>query len=399
MNFFKRIYCRLFQKCFYVALPFLPYRKPKIYNNILDVVSIVKDAGYKSIILVVGKTMAKSNYTTKLKEEFANNQIVCNIFDNALPNPTVNNVLEAFEFYKENKCECIVAFGGGSSMDCAKVLGAKVAYPKKKISQFKGVLNIKKKIPMLIAIPTTAGTGSEVTIAAVITDSEKKDKYAIASFPLTPSYAILDPEVTRSLPPHLTSTTGMDALTHAVEAYIGKSTTKETRKNSIDSVKLIFENILLAYENGDNIEARKNMLYASYLAGLAFTKSYVGYVHAVAHSIGGQYNVSHGLANAVILPKMLRYYGKSVHKKLYKLAIECKLCGKEVDKKTAALLFINKIEELNEKMNIPTHILEIKKEEINYLAKHAEKEANPLYPVPKLFDVKDLENFYYFLVE
>lgn len=163
-----------------------------------------------------------------------------------------------------------------------------------------------QKLPLLIAIPTTAGTGSETTLAAVITDAKTRHKYAINDFPLIPRYAVLDPKVTLSLPPFITATTGMDALTHAVEAYIGNSTTPGTRKNALDAVQLIFENLDTAYTDGNNIEARRNMLRASYFAGCAFTKSYVGYVHAVAHSLGGKYNVPHGLANAVILPMVLK---------------------------------------------------------------------------------------------
>ncbi len=160
-------------------------------------------------------------------------------------------------------------------------------------------------------------------------------KYAINDFPLIPRYAVLDPKVTLSLPPFITATTGMDALTHAVEAYIGNSTTPGTRKNALDAVRLIFENLDTAYTDGNNIEARRNMLRASYFAGCAFTKSYVGYVHAVAHSLGGKYNVPHGLANAVILPMVLETYG-SHHSKTPQLAVAAGLCDKNEDDKTAA---------------------------------------------------------------
>ena len=280
-------------------------------------------------------------------------------------------------------------------MDCAKAVGARVAYPKKTVGQMKGVLRILRKLPTLIAIPTTAGTGSEVTLAAIITDSEKQHKYALMSFPLIPHYAVLDAKITYSLPPHLTSTTGMDALTHAVEAYIGRSTTRETRALAIDATKLIFENIEEAYTDGQNHKARENMLFAAYKAGVAFSKSYVGYIHAVAHSLGGQYGTPHGLANAVIMPYVLEAYGECAYKKLHTLGIAAGVCDENDSHKDGAEKFIAAIKQLNEKMGIPQKISGIKKEDISIMAKHAAKEGNPLYPVPKLMTSRELEEFYY----
>jgi len=284
-------------------------------------------------------------------------------------------------------------------MDCAKAVGAKVARPKKTLKQMKGVLKVNKKIPLLIAVPTTAGTGSETTLAAVITDSATRHKYAINDFPLIPKYALLDENLTVGLPKHITSTTGMDALTHAIEAFIGRSTTKQTRKCALYATKTILENILEVYNNPQNLEARKNMLLASYNAGIAFTKSYVGYVHAIAHSLGGKYNVPHGLANAVILPKVLKKFGKHVYKKLWKMGLYCNLFEKSTSYEDGAKLFIQKIEELNIKMQIPSTISQLKKEDILDLAKTAEHEANPLYPVPELWDIKDLQQIYIELLE
>ena len=258
----------------------------------------------------------------------------------------------------------------------------------------KGILRVLRRLPTLIAIPTTAGTGSEVTLAAIITDSEKHHKYALMSFPLIPHYAVLDATFTYSLPPHLTSTTGMDALTHAVEAYVGRSTTKETRRLALESTKLIFENVETAYTDGHNRTARENMLHAAYKAGIAFSKSYVGYIHAVAHSLGGQYGTPHGLANAVIMPYVLEAYGKSAYKKLYKLGVASGACNENDSHKDGAQKFIKAIKELNKKMGITEKISGIKKEDIPTMAKHAEKEANPLYPVPKLMTKTELEEFY-----
>ena len=284
-------------------------------------------------------------------------------------------------------------------MDCAKAVAVCAAKPGKSLEKMKGILKVHTKLPLIIAIPTTAGTGSETTLAAVITDAETRHKYAINDFPLIPRYAVLDPKVTLSLPPHITATTGMDALTHAVEAFIGNSTTYGTRKDALMAVRLIFENLDTAYADGNNIEARRNMLKASFYAGCAFTKSYVGYVHAVAHSLGGEYNVPHGLANAVLLPFVLEAYGSSIHAKLRKLAVEAGISDKGSSDEYAAKNFIQAVKDMKKRFGIGDTIREIREEDISKLSHYADKEANPLYPVPVLMNAKELEQFYYLLME
>lgn len=395
MNVFKKIYCRIFQGVFKAMLPFLPYRQPMLLNSYDEIVSVLKQNNVNNILIVTDKGINSLGLTKALESALKNNEISVSVYDNTVANPTTANVEEAMQIFLDNKIQGIIAFGGGSAMDCAKAVGARVARPKKPLSKMKGVLKVRKKLPLLIAIPTTAGTGSETTLAAVITDSETRHKYAINDFPLIPAYAALMPELTVGLPKHITSTTGMDALTHAVEAFIGRSTTKATRMAALDATKLIFENITLAYDDGKNITARANMLHAAYLAGVAFTKSYVGYVHAIAHSLGGKYNIPHGLANAIILPYVLRAYGKKIYKKLWKLGVYAKLFDRETSKEVGAKIFIEKIEELNRYMNIGTSISEIKEEDIDSLAKTAEHEANPLYPVPVIWNVKQLKKIYY----
>lgn len=314
-------------------------------------------------------------------------------------NPTTDTVEEALAIYKDNKCDCIIGFGGGSSMDCAKAVGVRIARPKTHLSKLGGILKVHAKLPLLVAIPTTAGTGSETTLAAVIVDATTRHKYAINDFPLIPRYAVLDPKVTLTLPASITATTGMDALTHAVEAYIGNSTTPGTRKDALMATELIFNNLDRAYTNGSDTTARKNMLKAAYYAGCAFTKSYVGYIHAVAHSLGGEYNVPHGLANAVILPMVLESYGESIYTKLHDLAIAAGVADKDMPDETAAKAFIQAVKDMKARFNIGDTIPEIKEEDIPKLAGYADKEANPLYPVPVLMDAKTLEQFYYKLMK
>lgn len=329
MHTLKSIYCRTFQTALKIALPFLPYRTPKIVGSVKKLPEIIQQEECSSVLLITDAQITKLGLTKRLEQSLCNAGISYTIYDKTVANPTTTNVAEALELYYLRGCDCIIGFGGGSSIDCAKAVGAKIAKPKQSLAKMKGILKVHKKLPLLMAVPTTAGTGSETTLAAVITDAQTRYKYAINDFPLIPKYAVLDPKVTVSLPPFITATTGMDALTHAVEAYIGRSTTYGTRKDALLAVKLIFENIDTAYTDGTNVDARRNMLHASYYAGCAFTKSYVGYVHAVAHSLGGQYNIPHGLANAILLPHVLEEYGETIHKKLAKLAIAAGIAEKE----------------------------------------------------------------------
>lgn len=394
MNPLKKIYCRIFQTAFRIALPFLPYREPEILEQMYDVGPLFYRLHVNTVLLVTDPFLRSSGSTRELEEHLADTGIRCIVYDKTNANPTVKNIEEARELYEKENCEALIAFGGGSSMDCAKGVGARIAYPKKSLEQLKGLLRVLRKIPLLVAIPTTAGTGSEVTLAAVITDGDKKHKYTMNDFTLIPRYAVLDPTVTYTLPPSLTATTGMDALTHAVEAFIGRSTTRETRKMALEATHLIFEHIETAYNEPGNKKARYFMLRAAYKAGIAFSKSYVGYVHAVAHSLGGQYNTPHGLANSVLLPIVLESYGKKVYRKLHILGVAAGVCTKEDSHKDGAEAFIHAIYELNERMNIPKTLPGIQKEDIEIMARHADKEANPLYPVPKLMNAKELEKFY-----
>ena len=398
MNIFKRFYCRTYQFIFKLAIPLLPYREPEILKNNNEVAKVLKANNINSVLLVTDMGLTKLGLYNPLVDTLTKSNIKVAVYDKTVPNPTTDNVDEALRIYKENNCEALIGFGGGSPIDCAKATGALIARPNKQLSKMKGVLKVGKKLPLLIAVPTTAGTGSETTLAAVITDSKTRHKYAINDFPLIPKYALLDASLTTGLPKHITSSVGMDALTHAIEAYIGRSTTKQTRKCALLAIKDIFKYLPIAYKDGNNLEAREKLLVAAYNAGIAFTKSYVGYVHAVAHTLGGKYNIPHGLANAIILPHVLKMYGKKIYKKLWKIGIYSELFDKETPKEAGAIILIKKIEELNKSFDIGTKIDTIKKEDIPTLAKTAEKEGNPLYPVPVLYTAKELEKVYYKLI-
>ncbi len=384
MNLLATASCRAIQFCFRLALPILPYREPKRLTRLEDITPILKEKGLASVLIVTDAGLRQTPACARLLDLLAADGIRVTIYDQTCANPTILNVEAVKTLFKQENCAAIIAFGGGSAMDCAKAAAALIKARFFKLRHLAGLLKVWRPMPPFFAIPTTAGTGSEVTLTAVITDPVRKHKYTMNSFPLIPHYAVLDPSVTTTLPAHLTATTGLDALTHAVEAYIGRSTTRETRRLALDAVALIFKYLPQAYANGSNLDARANLLLAAYKAGLAFSKSYVGYVHAVAHSLGGEYNIPHGLANAVLLPKVLKAYGSAIAAKLKDLQ---HAAGVQDD-------FITAVEKLNAQLGIPTHFPQIKKEDIPHMAKHAAAEANPLYPVPVLMNAHELEALY-----
>ncbi len=394
MKVFKRGYCRVFQGFMRLAMPFLPYRKPKLLKSLKDIPELLGNKRIESVLLVTDKGIRGLGLTKDLEKAIKKEGVKLSVFDGVVPNPTIENIEAGLSIYSTNECKAIICFGGGSVMDCAKIIGARAVRPKKTVNEMKGLLKIGKKLPLFVAVPTTAGTGSETTITAVITDEKTHLKYTINDFNLIPHCAVLDYKVTLGLPKFITATTGMDALTHAVEAYIGKSTTKDTRKYAEDAVLMIVDNIKKVCDDGSDKEARQNMLLASYYAGIAFTKSYVGYVHAVAHSLGGKYGVPHGLANAIILPYFLEEYGEACEVKLSKLAKMARIAKYDDEHSVASKKFIKWIKDINKYMGLPSTIADIKVEDIDSLAEIAEKEANPLYPVPKLMDKNELKNMY-----
>ena len=394
MNPIKAIYCRSVQAVLRAALPVLPYREPQVFHSCGELSTVFQKENIRRVLIVTDAGIVRSGIAAQLEAVLDEDDISYTVYDQTRPNPTVVNVEQALSLYRRYRCQALIAIGGGSSMDCAKAVGARLARPGTPLGKLKGTLRILRPLPTLIAIPTTAGTGSETTLAAVITDTQAQHKYVMNDFVLIPKYAVLDARLTLSLPPHLTATTGMDALTHAVEAYIGRSTTRQTRQEALEATRLVFANVERAYRNGKDYEARSNMLTAAYRAGIAFSRSYVGYVHAVAHSLGGQYNIPHGLANAVLLPYVLESYGSCIHRKLHDLAVAAGIASPQEADAIAAAKFIRAIRQLNARMGIPETLEGIRPEDIPVMAAHAEKEANPLYPVPRLMTREELTFFY-----
>ena len=389
MAILNNAFCRVYQKTFKMVMPVFNWDEPELLKGpgaIKDLPALVKSKGITNVLIVTDKGLMSLNLLDSLFEALEKQGIKYTVYDGVQPNPSIENIEEGRRIYLKNDCQGIIAFGGGSPMDCAKVVGARIANPNKSVSQMRGLLKVVKKIPPFFAVPTTAGTGSETTIAALITDPETHHKYALMDLCLIPRYAILDAELTTGLPPFITATTGMDALTHAIEAYLCWTyNTKESLRFAEEATKLIFDNLEKAYEDGSNKEARQNMMIASFKAGFAFTRAGVGNVHAIAHTLGGLYNSAHGLANAVILPIVLEEYGSAVYEKLARLAeiTGVKESGSEEEKAKA---FIAEIYAMNKRMGIPEKFDFIKDEDIPQMTKWAYKETNPIYPVPVLFN-------------
>lgn len=394
-----KVYCRAFQFIMKYAAYVLPWRKPVLLEGegcLKELPGRIEKKGIKSILLVTDSTIMSLGLADTLISNLIDAGIDTAVYDKTVPNPTIINIEEALTMYHENECKGIIAFGGGSPMDCAKGVGARVARPTKSIRQMKGLLKVIFRLPPLYAVATTAGTGSEATVAAVVVDSDTQEKYALMDPALIPHEAVLDPLLTVGLPPIVTATTGMDALTHAIEAYIGNSNTNQTRAMAKETVKLVFENLYKAFKNGKNITARANMQRAAYYGGIAFTRAYVGNVHAIAHALGGKLGIAHGLANAVVLPYVLDDYGAAVYKPLAELADLLEIPGSTAEKKAKAL--ISEISNLNTRMGIPETLEGISEEDIPSLSDHAYKEANPTYPVPVIFEREDFASVYYRLM-
>lgn len=396
-------------KCFYrigqffmsIATRIMGGKEPHVIkgnDSILQIPAMIKLNGQKRVLLVTTPGFIKRGTLEPLFDSFKDEGIELSIYSEVTPDPTIECVEKAVSIYRDNNCEAIVAVGGGSVLDCSKACGARIVKPNKTIRQMRGILKICKKLPDLYAVPTTAGTGSEATAAAVITDTINGThyKYAVNDFCLVPKYAVLDPKLLTALPKGITAATGMDALTHAVEAYTNKFASSYVKRNSIEAVKLIYGNLKKAYEDGSDLEARENMLLGSYYAGIAFTNNFVGYVHAVAHAIGGLYGVAHGVANAAILPVVMEQFGKGAYKTLAELADAAGINGANEEEK--AKNFIASMRKMNEEMELPAKFEMLKEEDFDEIIFRANKEANPTYPVPVIWGKEGFRELLYKLI-
>jgi alcohol dehydrogenase class IV len=314
------------------------------------------------------------------------------VFDEITPDAPLPLVEKGIELFRSNGCDAIVAVGGGSPMDAAKAIAVAAANPGKSLRQLAGYFKgLRRPVP-IYAVPTTAGTGSEVTVAAVIADPDNERKLVLVDFRMVPKMAALDPDLMTGLPPHVTATTGVDALTHAVEAFVGNWKTPASDRMALSAVELIFENLRTAYREGSNLAAREKMALASTHAGLAFTRANVGYVHAIAHQFGGKYHTPHGLANGIMLPHVLEYSLPSITDRLAQLAVAAKVASENQSLQERANTFLAAVRQLNADLQIPSTLDALQESDIPALAAAALREAHTGYPVPRYMNQSQCED-------
>ena len=391
MNVIKAAYARTFQFFLRIASKIVRFPIPMTKERLEDIPTLLNSNGLKCPILIVSNTVSKGKRYESFIKMLEANQIKYFPYIGIASDPSFKTIEVLAGFYKAHECDSIIAIGGGSVIDAAKAMGVLVSNKYKNLSRFKGVLKVKKKLPYFIAVPTTAGTGSEASIASVVTNEETKDKFAISDGKLVPKVAILDDSLLKGLPSELVATTGMDAFTHAIESYMNHAGNKKSKEYAKKSLYLIKNHLYEFYSDRENDIARHNMLYASFYAAISFTRSYVGYVHALAHAIGGVYHKPHGYLIAILLPYVLEAYGKKAYKALAKASIEMGIGSNTASREENALSLISWIKELNQKMGIPNSLDNlINEKDYLPLAEHASIEANPWYPVPKELDKNEL---------
>jgi alcohol dehydrogenase len=338
--------------------------------------------GHSKILIVTDSIISKLGLLKDLTDALTAGGAEYVVFDEITPDAPIPLIERGIAFYREHECDAIVAFGGGSSMDASKAIAVSISNPKP-LRKLAGYLKGLRAPVSIYAVPTTAGTGSEVTVAAVISDPERHSKLVIVDPRMVPKMAALDPNLMTGLPPHITAATGIDALTHAIEAFVGNWCTPYTDGMALSAVGLIFENLRTAYTDGKNLEAREKMSLASTYAGFAFTRANVGYVHAIAHQFGGKYHTPHGLANAIMLARVLKFSAPAIAERLALLAVRARVGTEDEATDVLAQKFLDAVDALNKDLGIPTVLDALQEADIPALAKAACHEAHTGYPVPR----------------
>lgn len=376
-----------------LAAKVLPISKPTLFlgkEALKQLCHSVSIMGIDKVLIVTDSDIVKLGLAKKLIFDFERVGVHCEVYDGVEPDPTYRHVDEGLAIYRKHRCQAVVALGGGSPIDCGKLIAACVTN-QKPVRRLVGLLRVWKAPAPTFVIPTTAGTGSEVTVAAVVSDPVTHKKTPAMDPKLVPIAAALDPSLMLALPAHITAQTGMDALTHAIEAYISGNATPETDRYALAAVTLIDENLEKAVKFGQNAIARQNMALASYYAGLAFTKASLGYVHAIAHTLGAKYGTPHGLVNAVVLPHVLEFSKQEAQERMAKLADTLRLTDSHVSDSIKAQAFIDYIKQLQKKLALPSHFEHILQEHVTELAKQSLHEARWNYPVPKYMQQDECE--------
>jgi alcohol dehydrogenase class IV len=345
---------------------------------------------HRKVLVVTDEVITQLGLAVPMADALAAAGTAFVVFDQVAPDAPIAVVEQGLAVFRDEACDAIVAIGGGSVIDAAKAIGLSAAngkHPSELVGYFKG---LHGPVP-IYAVPTTAGTGSEVTVAAVISDPAANKKLVIADTRIVPCMAALDPCLMTGLPAHITAATGMDALTHAVEAYLGHWSTEFTDRMALSAVGMIYQNLPLVFADGQDLAAREKMALASTFAGLAFTRANVGNVHAIAHQLGGLYHTPHGLANAIMLAPVLRFYGATIQAKLAVLAVRARVGRPGEPEATLAQKFLDSVEALNRSLGIPQQLAALREQDIPELAEAACEEADMNYPVPSVMSQQACE--------
>lgn len=324
-----------------------------------QIITYIKPMAFRKALIVSDKVLVEIKLIDKLIELLTNAGIFFIIYDDVSPNPTIPQVDYGLKLFKDNGCDFLISFGGGSPHDCAKAI-ALLATNGGEIKNYVGLNKSKKPSAPLIAVNTTAGTGSELTRFCVITDEENHVKMTITDWHVTPIIAVNDAELMLAMPPSLTAATGIDALTHAIEAYVSTNATPVTDCKALKAIELIAVYLKTAVKNGNDLKAREMMVYAEYLAGIAFNNASLGYVHALAHQLGGFYNLPHGLANAIMLPAVVSYNLHTVPKKFAEIAQALGQDIRDLSDESAALLAVDAIKDLIKDLGIPKSLSDVR---------------------------------------
>jgi len=361
-----------------------------------DLCNAIAQAGATKILIVTDAMLVKLGIVAQVTAALDARSVAWCVYDGVEPDPTSDQVNAGLAVLRRERCDAILALGGGSPMDAAKVIAA-AATNDKPLHKLEGLMKVRRAPVPLYAIPTTAGTGSEVTIAAVVSDPVSHAKKFFVDPKLLPLMTALDPSLMVGLPPPITAATGMDALTHAVESYLSKTSTEQTERWATAAIRLIFANLPKAYHEGTDIEARGAMALASYYAGLAFTRTSVGYVHAIAHQLGAHYRTPHGLANATVLPHVLEYSIGPAERRMSDMAKMIGLEGR--DDAGRARAFLDAVRELARNVGIPATLGALQAKDIPMIARDALSEAHMNYPVPRYMETQDCEHLVSLLLE
>ncbi|RUO37082.1 alcohol dehydrogenase [Aliidiomarina taiwanensis] len=383
----EKLFLYVYMWVFKQVTRLLPFRWPQTFEGPGSSKALLEHChqlGHRQVLIVTDQSLVDLGLLQPIYQTLTALQIQHSTYAGIAPDPTQEQIEAGFTQLQTTQATALLAIGGGSVIDGAKMIGA-LAKNNKPLAKMTGLFKVRKGILPLFAIPTTAGTGSEATIAAVVSDTQAKRKLAVLDPKLMPTAAALDAQLMLGLPPAITAATGMDALTHAIESYLSRNSTAHTDTCALQCARTVLTYLPIAYSQGDNLEARQHMAKASMLGGMAFTQAGVGYIHAIAHNLGALYHVPHGLANAMVMPHVLRFTlagGGRGERRMAALARHCQL-SESNDNALAAAALIERIEALNQAFRIPKHPAELQEKDIPAIAQAARSEARFTYAVPR----------------